>query len=184
MPLDFRLPNPAEKKAGEVLDRIADKQLVALENRYRRIHSLDATIELVLREPADHITPESWGLRPIEFQDRMIWNSELMGDLKQLAPQALLRDLFRPVRDGMRYPQQPTDIPTPQALLAERMPAVEIMKREPLPEVCSSVIAMDESEQHRRFLYEEQWQPPKDDSEPRTVYAEVPLSGGWGQADD
>lgn len=181
MPLDFSLPSPVEKKAGEVLDRIADHKLLDAERRYLRIHSVDATIELVLREPADHVSPESWGIHPPEFQDRMIWNSEMMGDLKQLAPQALLRDLFRPVRDDIRHAPEPVDAMTPQAVLAERTPTLEVMKWQPLPEVRSSILAIEEADQHRRSIYTEDWQTVKDDSEPRTAYSEFPLSGGWGQ---
>lgn len=184
MPLDFSLPSPVEKKAVEVLDRIADRKLTAIEPRYNRISSVGVTIELVLREPADHTSPESWGVYPLEIQDKMIWNSEMMGDLKQLTPQALLRDLFRPVREDVRYPPEPIDILTTQTVMAEPSPTLEVMQRQQLPEVRSSILAVEEADQHRRSIYTEDWQPVKADTEPRTAYSAVPLSGGWGQPDE
>lgn len=180
-PLDFKLPSPTEKTAGQALKQIADPILLNLGRRYERLQPATREVKLVLREPADHVTPEAWGLHPVEPQERMLWNTELMSDLKELTPQALLRDLHRPVRRDERPYYEPVANAEWGNGMREHVSGTTLMKREPWPEVRSSVLAVEEADVQRRFYYTQPWQPAKKDSEPRSAFSQVPMFDTWGQ---
>lgn len=173
---------PAEEpRASEVVKKLADPVLLGLEARYTRVRTLPITVELVLREPADHVTPESWRIYPPELHERTIWNADLHNDLHQVTPQALLRDLHRPVRNEPRSYLEPVSGQAEPSPWTSFAPALDVMKREPLPELRASTLLMAESDDARRYYYREDWKPAKGDDEPRTVFSTSPMFEDWGQ---
>ena len=177
MPADSRLPISEEPKAIEVLKKLADPALLQVADRYCRIEPLEISVCLVLKEPADHLSPESWRIYPPSIHERVIWNSELMGDLSQVTPQALLRDLYRPVRNdgGEVYRLETVSGQAEADPWNALVPALQIMKREPWPEIRSSVLLVEETNQHRRYYYREPWLPVKSDEETRSAFSFTPF---------
>ncbi len=172
-----RLRADPEPKASATYQKLADKRLLAIRAKYDRIQPLEVTIQLVLKEPADHLSPESWNLYPTGVHERTFWMAELQGDLKEQTPQALLRDLHRVVRRDEPYFLEPVEGMSQRFPWADRTRSVDEMKREPLPELRSSTVLVDEAGALRRQYYRDPWKPAKDDSEPRTVFSMQPA---WG----
>ncbi len=92
---------------------------------------------------------------------------ELRQDLAQRVPQAILRDIYRPVRRQTfveRIPHETERDPAGQKALAE---AKKGLQREPIPEIGSSVVAMVTDLRRRRRLRSRPWLPYRPDDAPR-----------------
>jgi hypothetical protein len=92
---------------------------------------------------------------------------ELRQDLAQRVPQAILRDIYRPVRRQTfveRTVHETERDPGGQRALAEAKKGLE---REPIPEIESSVVAMIVELRRRRRLRARTWLPYRPDDAPR-----------------
>ena len=115
-----------------------------------------------------HVEPEAWHLRSLAITEREI-PGELISDLRQCAPQALLRDLHRPVR---QFFAEREEVEGSKGLGAWRDAADLVRAARVLPErpdVGSSLHAMRDRRDERRALLAEPWQPLLDDAAPRRV---------------
>src|SRR5262245_8848725 len=61
-----------------------------------------------LRAPRMHLDPEAWKTGFVRVEEREL-PPELYRDLKELTPQALLRDLYRPERQSIWHERIPLE---------------------------------------------------------------------------
>ncbi len=92
---------------------------------------------------------------------------QLYADLHELAPQALLRDLHRPVKSFFVELERQEVSEVLGILQAECEKLREARRLEPLPEIEPSVLAMAEQQRRRRSFMAERWQPLLPDDAPR-----------------
>lgn len=157
-----------ELRGRHALAQLRDTRLLdAIERRKRELPIRElAPLRLYAREPALHVEPDRWGAGFLAVREREL-PSQLYSDLKQLTPQASLRDLFRPVRASVwheREPMVPDWDPAGRRALAE---AREAQLRPPLPKVAPSAREVVAEQARRRAFLKEPWQPLLSDDEPR-----------------
>lgn len=129
--------------------------------RLRRVPSLPT----FAREPKLHLSPSDWRIGYLQVREREI-PSELQEDLRALMPQALLRDLFRPVHEIGWFERTPIEgidrggiAALAEARAARRPP--ERVRVEP------GTRAVRAYQTWRRELLAERWKPLLGDDEPR-----------------
>jgi hypothetical protein len=160
------LPSP-EPLAKERLEDIASRPMIARCFAWETAHQpFEITVPLYVREPAPFVERENWRIQGIFEINEWEPPWELKRDLAERAPQAKLRDLYRPVmeipwvlRDLLVPPRDPTGL----RALSE---AKTWLVREPLPEANMSLAAMREEAARRRALHAEHWKPIKPDPDP------------------
>jgi hypothetical protein len=155
-----------EQKAGAAIAELADARI--LDGVERRAHGIQ------VREPdlkplqpvRTHLDPADWGagylVEPREYDVPLA----LLDDLKERTPQALLRDLHRPVHEPAWHEREvlvALDRAGRDALrdarAAQRIP--------PVPSVAPTARAFREELQRRRAFLREKWQPRFPDDQPR-----------------
>jgi len=112
-----------------------------------------------------HLDPTSWGMRYVEIQELDFFGGQLREDLRVLTPQALLRDLHRPVRQVGWYAFVPMVEPIDHAGLravAEAKAAQDFPRSRPIP---SMTLAVREEQERRRAWLAKQWPPHYRDDE-------------------
>ncbi len=126
--------------------------------------------------PTMPVTIAEHSARPIEVHEREL-PSQLYADLRELAPQALLRDLYRPVQSFYVQPEVREGTEA-LGLLHEELERVRAARRrEPLPVIEPSVAAVIESQATHRALVDPPWKPLLADDAERTkiqLYPDVP----------
>ncbi len=157
---------PAEPRAGAVLAQLVDRQLLA------RLERRAAAFEGRVRQPAPspslpiHVEPETWGAGYLKVRDREI-PGELESDLRELTPQASLRDLFRPVMESVWHEREPIGEvldPGGRRAWAE---ARQALHRPPLPQLTPIVHEVTFEQRRRRAWAAEPWKPAMPDEQPR-----------------
>src|SRR5439155_12344478 len=112
------------------------------------------------------LDPADWGagylVEPREY-DLPI---QLYDDLKQLTPQSLLRDLFRPVRELVWVEREVYAELDPGGRKAW-LEARRAQPREPVPTVQPTTREMRAEQQRRREFLRESWKPKYADDQPR-----------------
>lgn len=110
---------------------------------------------------------------------------ELRQDLTERAPQAILRDIYRPVRRDTFVERTMHEIewdPAGRRALAE---AKQGLVREPLPQLESSVVLMMAEQRRRRRVLSRPWLPYRPDDAPRFHTPQgLPFGLGWDDQDD
>jgi len=159
-------PTPA--LARDVFEQVADRRVIdplfARETaRVAREHDLP----IRLREPRTHLDPAEWRAGYLAVHEREL-PPQLLEDLKQLSPQALLRDLYRPV-----WKPEPVVLELQEELRLDfgaRRASAEARSarsREPLPRVEPGAAVMVEEQARRRQVLAEPWQAQLPDDAPR-----------------
>lgn len=122
------------------------------------------------RPLATHLDPGDWRTGFLAVREREI-PMALQEDLHRLSPQALLRDLHRPVFEGQvasRQLVEGTAPPRSGDLLDEVRRA---RARAPLPRIESAGLAVRAYQAFRRQLHTERWRPLLADDAPRRPVA-------------
>jgi len=128
------LPVDDEPRARDALRETAAPHFLTMPERYEaRTPPSPPPVEVRAREPKTHLDPDVWGTGFLRIEEREIpW--DVSQALHQRAPQALLRDLFRPERDVYWVEREPLVEglldPGGRTALAQ---ARSLRAREPLP---------------------------------------------------
>ena len=158
-----------EPRASEVLARLADQALIdGIDRRahQRLVHAFDVASP---PEPKLHLEPRDWGTGFVssERREREDLPPEMLADLRELTPQAKLRDLYRPVMESRWHERETRVEPVDASRWLDEARAAQ--RREPLPRVTPLVREVVAEQRRRRTLVDERWQPAKRDDEPRTA---------------
>ena len=163
-------PLPQGEKA---LERIRDERWWPLMDAVTRRWEGPSLVQQVELPPIVelkvkiNIEVEKWGVGFLSVQERMT-PPDLTSALREVAPQALLRDLHRPtqqfvfsaeVKEGMYRP------PLTEAYREIRA----AQHREPLPSIEPLGVVVQEAQVARRLFLAERWLPHKPDSEARAA---------------
>ncbi len=147
----------------------ADERLLArCDEHVRRGERLarDWSLPVRLRAPRLHLEPEAWGAGYLRADREREIPMQLTNDLRETMPQALLRDLYRPVREDRWVERELVD-GSDRGGIALLQEVREARKPPPLPRVASLTGVVREHQAWRRALLAERWQPFKRDDEPR-----------------
>jgi hypothetical protein len=129
--------------------------------RLRRVPSLPT----FAREPKLHLDPAAWGAGYLAVHERDL-PPALHEDLHQLMPQALLRDLYRPV-PKLAWVERAIVEGSDRGYLGAMREARAARQRPELPRVEPAVRTVRAHQIWRRALLAERWQPLLADDEPR-----------------
>lgn len=154
-----------EPRAREVIGAIADQRVI--ERAFRRA-SPPYRLPAPPRSPGlrVHVEPEAWRAGFVRVDEREV-PSELIADLRELTPQALLRDLHRPVLESVWHERELIVEPLDHGGRAAWAELRRERNREPLPRVPSTSAAIREEQLRRRAFLAERWQPTLPDDAPR-----------------
>lgn len=191
---ELRELTPEEKAAQEQfkarIRRDADARILARVDRWlnpRMLPSRD--LPQALRPQPTHfdnvLTDWHVGYLSVREPDPEEVPRELIQDLAERAPQAILRDIYRPVHRETFVERTVHEIewdPAGQRAIAE---AKEGLKREPLPQLESSVaLVMTEQRRRRRFM-NRPWLPYRPDDAPRFHTPQgLPFGEIWDDSDE
>ncbi len=161
------LASDPEPRAHQRLAQIIDQRLVQKCLRWdREWHGPLTPLKLGIENvPRTSLEPEGWGLRDMEPRE-VLRPQDLVDALKQRMPQALLRDLHRPVRPVVRPPGEHHYEHDPAGVIALKS-AKMAQLREALPTVDPLVREVVALQTWRRALLREPWKPYLDDEAPR-----------------
>jgi hypothetical protein len=155
---------------GEGWRAVVDARLIdACERHERGAAELrrEPSLPRFVREHKLRLEPSDWGAGYLQVREREI-PSELQQDLHELMPQALLRDLYRPVHElgfiERAIVEGTGDRGGVQAMAAAR--AARTRPERTYVEPGTRVVRAYQI--WRRELYAERWQPILGDDEPRT----------------
>ncbi len=104
-----------------------------------------------------NIDPDRWA-RSLEIHSREL-PQELFNDLRERTPQALLRDLHRPVMQFFVEPQLIEGTEVIGQLNREFEKLVQARKRDPRPSIEPSVNVFIEEQRRRRTFMAKRWEP-------------------------
>lgn len=184
-----------DPKVGQSLDAVVlDTKLSRRVARYEAQRLLgEHEPPQVLREVKLHLEdPHDWYAGYLGVRGEYEAPYELRRDLKERVPQALLRDLFRPVMPDPKGQVERVPLGNARAIDGEsgvnaegegaesratpqagpRGPRATVraamaLLRQPLPEIISSVILLEEEKRIRQRLLRTPWQPHHPDHAPR-----------------
>jgi hypothetical protein len=128
----------------------------------------DFSVPTWVREPRLHLEPEQWGAGFLAFHE-VERPPQLVADLHALMPQALLRDLYRPVFEERWVERERLPSIGDRAgmeALAEARAARTLAPRVEVTPLVREVIAFA---RWRRELMAERWKPARPDEAPRTT---------------
>ena len=122
------------------------------------------------------LDPADWGAGFLAVHEREL-PQQLFADLRELSPQALLRDLHRPVQEFRITPEELEGT----RLIGRWTEGAEDVRRakerQPLPLIESSLYDVQAGQRRRRALLDEEWKPLLSDDAPRRdikLYPDVP----------
>ena len=154
-------------EGGIPIEAIADPRLLALVNaRFRPEIAREHLLVAYLKEPPYHLDPAAWGAGYLEVTEGGP-PPDLREAMREMTPQAHLRDLFRPEYSQAPVSLELTDIPLdPGGRIAyEEVRAA--LKREPVPVLTRSIELLAEARAAWRAFLDEPWQPHLSDEAPR-----------------
>lgn len=113
------------------------------------------------------LDPEQWHAGFLSVQEREL-PAELYADLREVSPQAVLRDLYRPVREFYVTPEEieGTAVHNQMPKIFREMRQARRLDERIDVEMLTKVVR--ESQLRRRAFLASPWQPVKPDDEPRT----------------
>ena len=145
---------------ARVIDAMEEHTRVA--DRLRREPSLPTWA----RNPKLHLDPSAWRAGYLGVRGDYDIPHALTMDLQERMPQALLRDLYRPVRESRwieREIVEGTSRDCSQALTEARA----ARRPQPLPRIEPATRTVRAYQIWRRGMYDERWQPVIADDDPR-----------------
>jgi hypothetical protein len=148
---------------------VVDERLVDKCERHERnaAHFVrDWSVPIHLRELKTHLDPVEWRTGFLKVREREI-AMELNEDMRQLSPQALLRDLYRPVREERWVARELVEGTGDRGGLEEMQKAREARKLPPLPRIEAAGGTLRAFQTWRRAMMAERWEPILRDDEPR-----------------
>ncbi len=148
---------PEPLLAKQVLQHVASHWIMNRMERFRRIQPRHVAQRLShAPEPRLHLDPAEWRTGFLNVRDYDP-PQELLNDLREVAPQALLRDLFRPESEYANSweRQEPRDIAGIEGMRWARASRV----RDPLPHISSGLTVVRQMQEHRRRFLQERWKP-------------------------
>lgn len=160
-------------RAAEAWRAVVDARLVdCCERHERRAARMrrQPSLPSYVRAPRLHLDPADWGAGFLRLREREL-PMELQSDLRQLMPQALLRDLYRPVPE-VGWVERAVIAGTGDRGGFGAMQAARAARtRAPLPRLESAMKTVRAYQTWRRHLMAERWQPILGDDEPRRPVA-------------
>lgn len=159
---------PAEKPLAERVARlqeIVDPRAIAQVARWEQpfLRELPPPPIVLDDHPPIHVEADQWVKRPVDVVERHV-GGQIFNDLRECVPQALLRDIHRPVRpEGRPFPERPP--PRDVAGLAAMAEARAAQRFERARMIPLSVGAVRDEQARRRAWLAEQWQPRYRDDE-------------------
>jgi hypothetical protein len=125
----------------------------------------DWSVPSNLRPVRLHVEPEGWRAGFLRVEDEREIPMQLTNDLRQNMPQALLRDLYRPVLENRWVQREEIEGTGDRGGFAAMRAARDARKLPELPHVESLGRAVREFQAWRRGLLAERWQPFVPDAE-------------------
>jgi hypothetical protein len=125
----------------------------------------DWSVPTHLRAPRLHVEPADWRAGFLRVEDEREIPMELQNDLRQNMPQALLRDLYRPVHEERWVERELIEGTGDRGGHAAMQLAREARETPDLPRIEPAVRAVLEYRAWRRQLLAERWQPFRPDAE-------------------
>ena len=170
---------PTGTLARELFAEPAAWPLLPLADRWERGRPLVAPRELpryVRTEVKLTVDADRWRIGFLAVHEREL-GGELFASLREQVPQALLRDLHRPVREFFATPEvvEGSEWRRVEAAYSELRAAARF--RPELPTVEPLTRAVREEQQRRRAFLDERWAPIKPDDAPRAGINFYPASG-------
>jgi hypothetical protein len=157
-----------EKRAWEVLQSLADASLMqVVRDRYTRPFARHHSLPTVSRNPRNHLDPRDWYTGFLQADREVERPGQLVSDLNEVVPQALLRDLYRPVMESRWLEREPQMEPLDRAGLDGTRVARAARTLAPLPRITSLTVEVAAEQRRRRALLAETWKPLLRDDEPR-----------------
>jgi hypothetical protein len=156
-------------KARDAYPHLADKRVL---ERVARLEHKSSTMvrdpELPIRAGTlpFHLEPSDWRAGYLSVHEVEL-PPQLHGDLRECAPQALLRDLFRPEREAFVWYDRETLVTIDRGGRAAFRDALAAQKRDPLPVVQPLVGAVMARAREWQKVVSERWKPFLDDDQPR-----------------
>jgi len=160
---------PTGTKAAELLHDPSMWRIGEMAERWEKgrplVHEPDVPL-FVKTEMKMHLDSDAWGIGFLEVNEREL-PGELYADLRERAPQSLLRDLHRPVRDFYVTPEVIEG--SEWSMLGEAWRIIQEgrVNLPELPTIEPLTRAVREEQLRRRELFAERWQPIKPDDAPR-----------------
>jgi hypothetical protein len=148
-------------RAKDAYHYIADPRILGhLDKLERTAATMLQPISLptFVREEKVHVEPEDWRAGYLSVHDYWI-SDELTFSLRQNVPQALLRDLYRPLRESFVWYDREVQVSLDFAGTQALREANAARKIEPLPVVEPVLRAVHENQAVRRWLTLERWLP-------------------------
>ena len=159
---------PEEARGRAALTLVADAKLLASIARLEQATLVRThTLPLFAREPKLHLDPADWRAGYLAVREREVL-PDILAALREVSPQALLRDLYRPVRANA-----PVTLELHEGIEIDRggRQAVALARaartREPIPTVEPIVGRIVEEQARRRAFLKEEWKPTMPDDAPR-----------------
>lgn len=143
-----------------------DERLIArMETHTKRGERMvrDWSLPLNLRETKTHLDPDDWRTGFLRADRERDIPAQLTSDLRQNMPQALLRDLFRPVYDERWVAREIVEGTGDRGGFAAMREAREARRKPELPRIESALGAVRAYQTWRRAMVAERWRPFKDD---------------------
>lgn len=160
----------AQEQFNARIRRDADVRILSRVDRWLNPRMLPKRdLPQALRPQATHFDNvlTDWHVGYLSVREPEHVPDELRQDLAERAPQAILRDIYRPVRRETfveRTVHTSDWDPAGQRAFAE---AKAGLKREPLPQIESSVVLVMAEQRRRRRLLNRPWLPYRPDDAPR-----------------
>ncbi|MDB4966785.1 MAG: hypothetical protein JWN44_2474 [Myxococcales bacterium] len=126
----------------------------------------DWSMPVHLRDVKTHLDPAEWRTGFLQVRERDI-AVELNEDMKQLSPQALLRDLYRPVHEERWVAREPLEGTGDRGGFEEMQKVRAARQRPELPRIEPAGRTVRALQVWRRALLAERWEPTLRDDEPR-----------------
>jgi hypothetical protein len=155
-------------RAKDAIAYIADKRLIArLERQERQASRLvrEPSLPTWAGELPYHLDERDWNTGFLDVHDYNIL-PELISETHQNAPQALLRDLYRPQRD-FYWPEWELMVRLDRGGAEAHKDALAAQKREAIEYIPPLLPEMTQQAREWRQVVDERWKPFLDDSEPR-----------------
>jgi hypothetical protein len=153
-----------------MLAEIADPRLLAQLERRRTaklVRELSLPLYTAQRQLKLHLEPSDWGAGYLAVRDREL-PDQLLSDLHDLSPQAILRDLYRPVRAEVPIILERHEGTSPHRSAKEAIAEAKIARvRQEVPRIEPLSQLVKEEQERRRAMLDEPWQPAMPDDAPR-----------------
>jgi hypothetical protein len=125
----------------------------------------DWSVPVNVREPKLHVEPEGWRAGYLRVGEEREIPMQLQNDLRQNMPQALLRDLYRPVHENRWVEREQIEGTGDRGGVAAMQAVRDARKRPELPRVESLGLAVREYQAWRRRMMAERWLPFRPDDQ-------------------